>query len=362
MTGPGWETAVADGGDHSHPQLVEQRGRRVGSVRSHCTGPSIPGYLGRVRIAVLSGAGISAKAGCRRSATTKRGCGRSTTLRDFQHRRLAEVPERVWAWYLWRHHLVKEVQPNAGHRAVAGWQDHAEVTVITQNVDDLHERAGSRPFIICTAASRSSGATPAARATTVRFRICRCRSWRGFRCPAVRRADPARHRMVRRGAAGRAVARPLSERSPPPKSWWWSEPRGGLPRRRPARYRLGQRGDGGRSQPRTHPAVRNPSLSQSAAATVALPTLLQRLPELRTDRPSDQPALTARPIAISATGSSAHAGSVHWCRRLHAESRPGDSTLGVPVGVAVPAILGQMVASASRWIDPCQPALATCSK
>ena len=31
-------------------------------------------------------------------------------------------PERVWAWYLWRYHLVKEVQPNAGHRAVAAWQ------------------------------------------------------------------------------------------------------------------------------------------------------------------------------------------------------------------------------------------------
>ena len=52
-------------------------------------------------------------------------------------------PERVWAWYLWRHHLVGRVEPNAGHRAVADWQDHCEVTVITQNVDDLHERAGS---------------------------------------------------------------------------------------------------------------------------------------------------------------------------------------------------------------------------
>ena len=31
-------------------------------------------------------------------------------------------PERVWAWYLWRHHLVKDVAPNAGHLAVAAWQ------------------------------------------------------------------------------------------------------------------------------------------------------------------------------------------------------------------------------------------------
>lgn len=56
----------------------------------------------------------------------------------------ANNPERVWAWYLWRHHLVGRVEPNAGHRAVADWQDHSEVTVITQNVDDLHERAGSK--------------------------------------------------------------------------------------------------------------------------------------------------------------------------------------------------------------------------
>ncbi|HEX5143611.1 MAG TPA: Sir2 family NAD-dependent protein deacetylase, partial [Mycobacterium sp.] len=35
------------------------------------------------------------------------------------------------------------VDPNDGHRALAAWQDYADVTVITQNVDDLHERAGS---------------------------------------------------------------------------------------------------------------------------------------------------------------------------------------------------------------------------
>ena len=50
----------------------------------------------------------------------------------------------MWAWYLWRHHLVAQVAPNDGHRAVSTWQEFAEVTVITQNVDDLHERAGSR--------------------------------------------------------------------------------------------------------------------------------------------------------------------------------------------------------------------------
>jgi NAD-dependent deacetylase len=54
-------------------------------------------------------------------------------------------PERVWGWYLWRHYLASCVEPNPGHRAIAAWQDHAEVTVVTQNVDNLHERAGSDP-------------------------------------------------------------------------------------------------------------------------------------------------------------------------------------------------------------------------
>ena len=41
-------------------------------------------------------------------------------------------PEKVWAWYLWRHYMMKAVEPNDGHRAVAAWQDSAEVHVVTQ--------------------------------------------------------------------------------------------------------------------------------------------------------------------------------------------------------------------------------------
>lgn len=52
-------------------------------------------------------------------------------------------PEKVWAWYLWRHHLISATEPNAGHHAVAEWQERADVAVVTQNVDNLHERAGS---------------------------------------------------------------------------------------------------------------------------------------------------------------------------------------------------------------------------
>ena len=97
------------------------------------------------RIVVLSGAGISTESGVPTFRDNETGF-----WSEYDPRELASVdgwlrnPDRVWAWYLWRHHLVKGVQPNDGHRAVAAWQDDADVTVITQNVDDLHERAGSR--------------------------------------------------------------------------------------------------------------------------------------------------------------------------------------------------------------------------
>ncbi|OBG35746.1 NAD-dependent protein deacylase [Mycobacterium alsense] len=99
-----------------------------------------------MRVTVLSGAGISAESGVPTFRDDKNGL-----WARFDPYELSSIqgwrnnPERVWGWYLWRHYLVADVEPNAGHRAIAAWQDHAEVTVVTQNVDDLHERAGSTP-------------------------------------------------------------------------------------------------------------------------------------------------------------------------------------------------------------------------
>ncbi|ORM36315.1 NAD-dependent deacylase [Williamsia sp. 1135] len=52
-------------------------------------------------------------------------------------------PALVWAWYQWRARLVRGAEPNAGHRALAQWAQRRTLMVVTQNVDDLHERAGS---------------------------------------------------------------------------------------------------------------------------------------------------------------------------------------------------------------------------
>lgn len=99
-----------------------------------------------MRLTVLSGAGISAESGVPTFRDDKNGLwARFDPYELSSTQGWRDNPERVWGWYLWRHYLVADVEPNAGHRAIAAWQDHAEVTVITQNVDDLHERAGSAP-------------------------------------------------------------------------------------------------------------------------------------------------------------------------------------------------------------------------
>lgn len=100
---------------------------------------------GAERVAVLTGAGISAESGI----PTFRGAG--GLWRNFRPEELATPeaftrnPELVWEWYMWRRGLIAEAQPNPGHRALSQWERHvAAFTLITQNVDGLHDRAGSR--------------------------------------------------------------------------------------------------------------------------------------------------------------------------------------------------------------------------
>jgi NAD-dependent deacetylase len=99
-----------------------------------------------MRVTVLSGAGISAESGVPTFRDDTNGLwARFDPYELSSTQGWLDNPERVWGWYLWRHYLVANVQPNDGHRAIAAWQGYADVTVVTQNVDDLHERAGSKP-------------------------------------------------------------------------------------------------------------------------------------------------------------------------------------------------------------------------
>jgi NAD-dependent deacetylase len=96
------------------------------------------------RVVVLTGAGVSAESG----VPVFRGAG--GLWRQFRPEQLAtpdafgRQPELVWEWYLWRRARIAEAQPNAGHYTIAEWQrTRLGVTLLTQNVDGLHARAGS---------------------------------------------------------------------------------------------------------------------------------------------------------------------------------------------------------------------------
>jgi NAD-dependent deacetylase len=100
------------------------------------------------RVAVLTGAGISAESG----VPTFR--GENGLWKKFRPEELANVnaflrnPDLVWEWYQYRRKLIEEVQPNPGHYALARMEKiYPEFLLITQNVDGLHQRAGSTKIV-----------------------------------------------------------------------------------------------------------------------------------------------------------------------------------------------------------------------
>jgi len=100
-------------------------------------------------VAVLTGAGISAESGVPTFRDALSGLWakyRPEVLATPEA--FVRNPGLVWEWYTWRRELVRTVQPNEGHRALARLADRFETfTLITQNVDGLHQRAGSREVI-----------------------------------------------------------------------------------------------------------------------------------------------------------------------------------------------------------------------
>jgi NAD-dependent deacetylase len=99
------------------------------------------------RITVLTGAGVSAASG----VPTFRGTG--GLWKNFRAEDLATPeafgrnPRLVWEWYDWRRRLIAACKPNGAHEALARLTGRPGFILVTQNVDGLHERAGSRDIV-----------------------------------------------------------------------------------------------------------------------------------------------------------------------------------------------------------------------
>lgn len=100
------------------------------------------------RVTVLTGAGVSAASG----VPTFRGADglwrqhRAETLATPDA--FARDPLLVWQWYDWRRQMIRDARPNAAHTVLADWtRTRPGFTLITQNVDGLHERAGADPIV-----------------------------------------------------------------------------------------------------------------------------------------------------------------------------------------------------------------------
>lgn len=101
------------------------------------------------RVIAFTGAGISAESGIPtfRDALTGLWAQYDPT-RLATRQAFADNPKLVWDFYEYRRALIRPAQPNAAHRALAALEQHyPDLQIITQNVDDLHERAGSHNVI-----------------------------------------------------------------------------------------------------------------------------------------------------------------------------------------------------------------------
>jgi NAD-dependent deacetylase len=103
---------------------------------------------GGPKIAVLTGAGISAESGI----PTFR--GKDGLWKQFRAEELATPqafyrdPGLVWEWYDWRRGIIASKEPHAGHRVLARWEGFfPHFILITQNIDGLHRKAGSQNLL-----------------------------------------------------------------------------------------------------------------------------------------------------------------------------------------------------------------------
>ncbi|RFA28511.1 NAD-dependent protein deacylase [Alkalilimnicola ehrlichii] len=101
------------------------------------------------RVAAITGAGISAESGIPTFRDAQTGLwAKYDPMQLATPEAFLENPERVWNWYAWRRELLAACRPNKGHQALSRIARHIpEFQLITQNVDGLHQAAGSQDVI-----------------------------------------------------------------------------------------------------------------------------------------------------------------------------------------------------------------------
>ena len=104
---------------------------------------------GASRVTALTGAGVSAESGVPTFRDAQTGLWAQYDPQDLATpEAFARNSELVWRWYLWRRELVGKAAPNPAHVALVELgRKVAELVLVTQNVDSLHQRAGSADVI-----------------------------------------------------------------------------------------------------------------------------------------------------------------------------------------------------------------------
>ncbi len=97
------------------------------------------------KVFILTGAGISAESGIP-TFRGKDGLWKNYSATDLATPEAFERnPELVWEWYRWRQEIISKAEPNPAHYALVELENYFEkFLLLTQNVDNLHQRAGSR--------------------------------------------------------------------------------------------------------------------------------------------------------------------------------------------------------------------------
>jgi NAD-dependent deacetylase len=105
----------------------------------------IAALRGAHHICVLTGAGVSAESGVPTFRDAQSGLWAKYDPMDLATpQAFVDNPKLIWRWYRWRRELVSQAEPNPAHLALAALADLVpKLTLVTQNVDGLHQRAGS---------------------------------------------------------------------------------------------------------------------------------------------------------------------------------------------------------------------------